>query len=125
MENKKILIIDDEEFFIQPIKMYFESKGSTVMTADDGLEGLNVARSELPNAIILDLMLPVIDGYHVCRLLKFDNQYKQIPIVIVSAKDTEYDRNLGKQSGADLYITKPVNPAAIYEQIQELLQKAI
>ncbi|MFQ6677188.1 MAG: response regulator transcription factor [Fidelibacterota bacterium] len=121
MENKKILFIDDEEFFIKPIQMYLESKGLTVVIAEDGISGLNLARSESPDAIILDLMLPVIDGYHVCRLLKFDNQYRHIPIVIVSAKDTDRERDLGKQSGADLYVTKPVDPENLYEQLKAYL----
>ncbi len=121
MENKTILIIDDEEFFIEPIKLFFEKMGSTVITAEDGMSGLNLAKSASPDVIILDLMLPVIDGYQVCRLLKFDNQYRNIPVIIVSAKDTENDKNIGKQSGADLYITKPVDSSDIYEKIKGLL----
>jgi len=95
--------------------------GSTVITAEDGMSGLNLAKSASPDVIILDLMLPVIDGYQVCRLLKFDNQYRNIPVIIVSAKDTENDKNIGKQSGADLYITKPVDSSDIYEKIKGLL----
>jgi len=121
MENKTILIIDDEEFFIEPIKLFFEKMGSTVITAEDGMSGLNLAKSASPDVIILDLMLPVIDGYQVCRLLKFDNQYRNIPVIIVSAKDTDNDKNVGKQSGADLYITKPVDSSDIYEKIKGLL----
>ncbi len=119
MENKTILIIDDEEFFIEPIKMYFKGKGFSIITAEDGLAGLNRARSESPDAIILDLMLPVINGFQVCRLLKYDGQYRSIPVTIVSAKDTEHDRQLVEESGADLFITKPVNPADIYEQMKK------
>lgn len=118
MESKTVLIIDDEAFFIEPLKLYFEGQGMTVITAGDGLTGLNLAKSESPDAIVLDLMLPVIDGYQVCRLLKYDKQYSGIPIIIVSAKDTENDKALGEKSGADLYVTKPVNPANVYEQIK-------
>ena len=119
MENKTVLIIDEEEFFIEPIKMYFEGQGVSIITAEDGLTGLNLARSEAPDAIILDLMLPVINGFQVCRLLKYDNQYRNIPLIIVSAKDTENDMQLCEQSGANLFITKPVNPADIYEQLKQ------
>jgi len=117
MENKKILIIDDEAFFIEPLRMYFEGQGMSVITAGDGLSGLNQAKSESPDAIILDLMLPVINGFQVCRLLKYDKLYSDIPIIIVSAKDTENDKALGEQSGANLYLTKPVNPANVYEHL--------
>lgn len=119
MANKTVLIIDDEEFFIEPIKRYFEGQGISIITAEDGLSGLNLAKSESPDAIILDLMLPVINGYQVCRLMKYDNQFRNIPVIIVSAKDTEHDRQLCEESGADLYITKPVNPVDIYEQMKK------
>ncbi|MFQ6607312.1 MAG: response regulator transcription factor [Fidelibacterota bacterium] len=124
MDNKKVLIIDDERFFIEPIKMFLEKQGILIVTAEDGITGLNLARSETPDAIILDLMLPVINGYQVCRLLKFDNQYRSIPVIIVSAKDTEDDRKLGEQSGADMYLTKPVDPADVFKQIQTFFKQS-
>lgn len=121
MEKKKILIVDDENFFVEPIKLFLEKNGFTISVAGDGMSGFNKARSEKPDLIILDLMLPGINGFQICRLLKFDDQFKNIPIVIVSAKDTEQDRILGKQSGADLYITKPVLPASLIESLNRLM----
>jgi len=120
---KKVLIIDDENFFIEPIKLFLKRDGIEVIVANDGLTGLKMARSENPDLIVVDLMLPGINGYQVCRLLKFDNQYRHIPILIVSARDTEHDQSLGKESGADRYLTKPIDPPVLAEEIQSLLSK--
>jgi DNA-binding response OmpR family regulator len=118
---KKILIVDDEDFFIQPIKMLLERSGFEVTVAHDGMTGLVQARQVKPDLIMLDLMLPGMDGYQVCRLLKFDEQFKKIPIVIVSAKDTDRDRELGRRSGADYYMSKPINPQQLIALFNQLL----
>ncbi len=118
---KKILIVDDEDFFIQPIKMLLERAGYEIHVANDGMSGLTKARLVKPDLIMLDLMLPGMDGYQICRLLKFDEQFRNIPIVIVSAKDTDRDRELGKTSGADQYLTKPINPQELIMLFKRLL----
>jgi len=122
MSPKKILIVDDEEFFIEPIKLLLERNGYEVIKANDGMLGLIAARTQNPDLILLDLMLPGINGYQVCRLLKYDEKYKHIPMMIVSAKDTEKDKQLGKACGADLYLTKPLNYMDLVKQIGEILQ---
>ncbi|MFQ6605055.1 MAG: response regulator transcription factor [Fidelibacterota bacterium] len=119
--GKKILIVDDEEFFIQPIKILLERNGFEIHTANDGMHGLQQARKLRPDLIMLDLMLPGLDGYQVCRLLKYDEKFKNIPVVIVSAKDTDHDKQLGIKSGADSYITKPVNPSHLISEFSNLL----
>jgi DNA-binding response OmpR family regulator len=91
-------------------------EGFQVLAAYNGEEGLNQARSENPDLILLDLMLPKLDGYKVCRLLKFDERYKHIPIFMLTAKTQEKDKILGKETGADEYLTKPFD-------IDELIAK--
>ncbi len=119
----KILIVDDEKFFVEPIKLILQKNGFEVIVAWDGMSGLKVARTQNPDIIMLDLMLPGISGYQVCRLLKFDEQYEHIPIIMVSAMDSERDYKLGQQTGADLYITKPVSPDKLIKEIKQLLDK--
>jgi len=109
MDGKKILIVDDEKSFINPVRFFLENNNFTVIEAYDGFTGLEKARNENPDIILMDLMLPGMNGYQICRLLKFDGHYKHIPIIIVSAKDTEQDREMGKKTGADSYIIKPVD----------------
>ena len=84
---KRILIVDDEKFFIEPVKRLLESHGYEIFIAYDGITGLSLAREITPDLIMLDLMLPGMNGYQVCRLLKYDKQLQDTPIVIVSAKD--------------------------------------
>lgn len=121
MENKRILIVDEEGFFVAPIKMFLEKNGFETIVASDGISGLQKARKESPDLILLDLMLPGIDGFLVCRLLKFDEKYRHIPIVIISAKDSERDKKLGKECGADMYLTKPVDPRNVLKTIRNFL----
>lgn len=115
---KKILFVDDEKFFIEPIKMLLLREKFEVLVAHDGMSGLKMAREELPDMIILDLMLPVLNGYQICRLLKYDNKFKSIPVIILSAKDTDNDKKIGQESGADLYLTKPINAKIFVENIK-------
>ena len=118
---KSILIVDDERFFIEPVRRLLESLGYDVFEANDGITGLSKAREIQPDLIVLDLMLPGMNGYQVCRLLKFDSQCKNIPVIIVSAKDSDRDREIGIQSGAELYLTKPLNYKTFPAQLEALL----
>ena len=114
--KKKILIVDDEPDIVETLKFLIESEGFESITAMDGEEALRKAKEENPDVMILDVMLPKINGYKVCRLLKFDNKYKHIPILMVTARSQEEDKVIGEETGADEYITKPFD-------INELLQK--
>jgi DNA-binding response OmpR family regulator len=116
MSPKKILIVDDEVDLVETIRFPLELEGFQVLAAHNGEEGLNQARSENPDLILLDLMLPKLDGYKICRLLKFDDRYKHIPIFMLTAKTQEKDKILGKETGADEYFTKPFD-------IDELIAK--
>jgi DNA-binding response OmpR family regulator len=118
---KKILVTDDSATIIEMIKEALELGGYSVITAKDGQEALDKARREKPDLIILDLMLPKLDGYKVCRMLKFDEKYKAIPIVMFTARAQESDKLLGKEVGADAYLTKPFDPEKLLGKIKELL----
>ena len=122
MNKKKILLVDDERDMVYAVKMQLEADGFRVLTAPDGQEGLDKARKEKPDLIILDLMLPKIDGYKVCRMLKFDEKYKGIPIIIYTARAQEADEKLGYEVGADAYLTKPFDPKKLLAKINELLK---
>jgi DNA-binding response OmpR family regulator len=119
--KKKILVVEDEAELIGAIQIRLEQAGYEVLTASDGQEALEKARMENPDLIVLDLMLPKIDGYKVCRMLKFDEQYKKIPVVMLTARAQEKDENLGYEVGADAFITKPFKYQALLAKIAELL----
>jgi len=121
--QKRILIVDDEEDILNVLKFRLEANNYEVLTASDGQEGLNKARTERPDLLILDLMLPKLDGYKVCRMLKFDEVYKAIPIIMFTAKAQQKDEELGKEMGADAYIAKPFEPEILLEKIRQLLKK--
>ena len=123
MDKKKILVIDDESGLLEMLSIRLEANNYQVLTASDGQEGLDKARSESPDLIILDLMLPKVDGYQVCRALKFDEKYKRIPIVIFTARARESDVKAGKEAGADAYVTKPFEPEVLLAKVSQLLEK--
>jgi len=118
---KKILIVDDEEDIAFSVARRLTASGYEAICAEDGAEGLRRAQTESPDLIILDLMLPKMDGYKVCRLLKFDERYKRIPIIMLSARSQENDITLGRETGADHYMTKPFDSGELLEKIAELL----
>ena len=123
MENsKKILIVDDDKDFLKALNIVLEDKGYSIVTATDGAQALELARTESPNLILLDIMLPGMNGFKVCRFLKFDENYKDIPIIIISAKSDQEDKRLGKQMGAELYITKPFENGELLQAIKQLIQ---
>jgi DNA-binding response OmpR family regulator len=122
MKRKKLLLVDDEKFFVDPIKLFLEKKDFEVVVAYDGMAGLIKARTENPDIVILDLMLSGFSGYQICSLLKFDIKYKDIPIIIVSARDTEKDRELGESCGAELYLTKPIELELLLKNINQLIK---
>ncbi|MDD5730893.1 MAG: response regulator [Candidatus Omnitrophica bacterium] len=119
-EKKKILVVDDEADIVSLLKIRLEASGYEVCTAGDGNSGYEKAKSEHPDLIILDLMLPGMDGYQVCRLLKFDQNYRAIPIIMLTAKSQKDDKDWGQKVGADCYLTKPFEAKEILEKIKEL-----
>jgi DNA-binding response OmpR family regulator len=123
MNPKKILVVDDEVDLVKTIQFALEAEGYQVLVSYNGEDALNQSRKENPDLILLDLMLPKLDGYKVCRLLKFDEQYKHIPILMLTAKTQQKDRLLGMETGADEYITKPFDMEKLTEKIKAYLSK--
>ncbi len=121
MEKKKILVVDDE-LDVQNILLFrLEINGYLVIAASDGEEGLEWIRKDNPSLVLLDLMLPKINGFEVCRMLKFDDKYKNMPIIILSALDKEEDRKKAMESGADAYFLKPFDLEELLTKIKSLL----
>jgi two-component system alkaline phosphatase synthesis response regulator PhoP len=125
MKPKKILVVDDEVDLVETVRFPLEMEGFDVLVSYNGEDALNQARKENPDLIILDLMLPKLDGYKVCRLLKFDERYKHIPILMLTAKTQEKDKTLGMETGADEYITKPFEMDYLMEKVKAYLNKKV
>jgi DNA-binding response OmpR family regulator len=123
MNPKKILVVDDEVDLVETVRFPLEMEGYHVLVSYNGEDALNQARKENPDLILLDLMLPKLDGYKVCRLLKFDERYKHIPILMLTAKTQEKDKVLGLETGANEYITKPFEMDFLMEKIKAYLGK--
>jgi len=123
MEKKKILVVDDEVDLVKTIQFSLELEGYKVLVSYNGEDALNQARKEIPDLILLDIMLPKLDGYKVCRLLKFDEQYKHIPILMMTAKTQEKDKLMGKETGANEYITKPFDIEELMGKVKKYLNK--
>ena len=120
--QKKILVIDDEENIRELIKFNLESEGYSVVTAVNGKEGLDYLDDSI-DLIVLDLMLPEIDGLAVCRKIRNDENYKNIPIIMLTAKGEEVDRILGLEMGADDYMTKPFSPRELVARIKAIMRR--
>ncbi len=123
MVKKRILLVEDEVDMVYALTLQLEAADYEVLSAKDGQIGLDMARKEKPDLIILDLMLPKVDGYKVCRMLKFDEKYKQIPIIMFTARVQEQDKKLGHEVGADAYITKPFDTQMLLDKVSALLKK--
>lgn len=121
MAKKIILVIEDEEDLIQAIKIRLEFADYQVLVAYDGSQGLDMVKQHKPDLILLDIMLPKIDGYKVCSTLKNDQEYKKIPIIILTARAQEEDERLSYEAGANAFITKPFEYEVVVAKIKELL----
>ena len=120
-EKTRILLVDDEPSIVKMVGKRLEIEGFDVLIAMDGQDGLTKARAERPDLIVLDLMLPKLNGYEVCTMLKQDGRYRHIPIVLFSAKAQEKDEKLGMECGANAYVRKPFRAQELLEKIRALL----
>lgn len=120
MTNKLILLVDDDDRVLELLSIYLKREGFEVATARDGKEGLVKAHSLDPHLIILDLMLPEIDGLEVCRQLRANSK---VPIIMLTAKDEDLDKLLGLGLGADDYVTKPFNPKEVVARVRAVLRR--
>ena len=122
MDNmKRILIVDDDDEIRELLEFDVSQSGYFVDTASDGKEGLNKALNNSYDLIILDVMMPRINGFKISRLLKFDSKYKNIPILMVTARSQEEDKLIGEETGADEYITKPFDLDDVVKTVQKYL----
>jgi len=119
----KILVVDDEPEAVELLDFNLKQAGFSVIAATDGAQALTKARSALPSLIVLDLMLPEIDGLEVCKMLRRDPATARIPIIMLTAKAAEIDRIIGLELGADDYITKPFSPRELVLRIKKVLQR--
>lgn len=119
-EKKTVLVVDDEVTIVELLKHHLELEGYNVLEANDGLTGLEIALNERPNLILLDIMLPKLDGLSVCKRIK--NVYN-VPILMITAKDTEIDKILGLELGADDYVTKPFSTRELMARVKANLRK--
>jgi DNA-binding response OmpR family regulator len=120
---KKILIVEDEKEILDLVKHYLEKEGYRTRTAVSGLEGLKQVKSDQPDLVILDLMLPEMDGLEVCKRLRADAQTAMIPIIMLTAKAGEADTIIGLELGADDYVTKPFSPKALVARVKALFRR--
>ena len=119
--NKRILVIEDDVNALRLLEYTLEQGGYQVLTATNGLEGLKKAQDEHPDLIILDIMLPGLDGYEICHRLRQKSENVTLPILMLSAKARQDDRNIGLRMGADDYLTKPADPSVIVTKVEALL----
>ena len=122
--SARILLVDDEPDLAQMVSVRLKAAGYEVSTAYDGQEALEKVKESRPDLMILDLMLPKLDGYKVCRLLKFDERTRGIPILIFTARAQVEDVTLATECGADAYLTKPFEAKVLLAKLQELLAAA-
>jgi len=120
VSGKRILIVDDDKKTVELVKLYLTRDGHKVITAYDGKEALNLARESHPDLIVLDLMLPGVDGLEICRTLRAESD---VPIIMLTARTTDDDKLTGLVSGADDYVTKPFSPRELAARVMTVLRR--
>ena len=119
--KKRVLLIEDDPSSIRLVSYTLEQEGYEVLTAMNGLDGLKKVREEAPDLLVLDVMLPGLDGFEVCRRLRADEQTAGLPVLMLSAKAQEIDKTTGLKVGADDYLAKPADPSEIVARVANLL----
>jgi two-component system alkaline phosphatase synthesis response regulator PhoP len=120
MAGKKVLVVDDDVKTVELVRLYLKRDGYQVLTAYDGVEALRLARESCPDLIVLDLMLPDIDGLEVCRTLRHESD---VPIIMLTARTTDQDKLTGLDLGADDYVTKPFSPKELAARVRAVLRR--
>jgi two-component system, OmpR family, alkaline phosphatase synthesis response regulator PhoP len=124
MAKGRILVIDDEKDILELVRYNFEKEGFLVMGAADGEAGLSAAARDVPDLVLVDLMMPGMDGLEVCRRLRSDSRTAAIPIIMLTARSAESDRVVGLELGADDYVTKPFSPRELAARVKAVLRRA-
>ncbi|GAA0722233.1 response regulator transcription factor [Clostridium malenominatum] len=123
MTDEKILIVDDEENIRELLKFNLENLGYNVICSDNGKDAFEIVKNERPNLVLLDVMLPGMDGYDVCKGIRMNNAISTTPIIMITAKGEELDKVLGLELGADDYITKPFSVRELVARVKALLRR--
>jgi DNA-binding response OmpR family regulator len=121
---RKILVVDDELYIRNILEFALSSEGFEVFTVADGEQALQKALDLMPDLIILDVMMPKLDGFEVCRAIKAKDETKHIPVFLLTARDKEADRRRGEEVNCDVYLTKPFSPNKLAELVQKYLAPA-
>jgi len=121
--GKKILLVEDEPEFRLALRMRLEANGYDIIEADDGIKGLDAVRQQNPDLIILDVMLPRMNGFKLARLLKYSAKYKNVPLMMLTVMSQESDWKMGRSVGADAYMTKPYQPQELLNTISTLVSR--
>lgn len=121
--HKKILIVEDEKDILQLVKLYLEKEGFRTVSATTGTEGLKLVKSDKPDLMVLDLMLPEMDGLEVCKRVRSAPDTALLPIIMLTAKAEESDTIIGLELGADDYVTKPFSPKTLVARVKALLRR--
>lgn len=119
--KKRVLVVDDDPLVVKVLRKPLERAGYDVNTASHGLEALKKVKEKRPDLIILDILMPLLDGFKVARLLKFDKRFKDIPIIVLTSRATEGERKMGEQVGADEFIYKPFRLPQVLDMVQRYL----
>jgi len=125
MSGETILIVDDEANIVELARMYLEQEGFRVESAADGATALEMIAHQPPAVLILDLMLPEVDGWEVCRRVRAGTAAPDLPIIMLTARDDDVDKIVGLELGADDYVTKPFNPRELVARVKALLRRAV
>ena len=124
MAEEKVLIVDDEEHIVELIKFNLEKNKYDVIVAHNGLDAIKLAKKEMPQLMLLDLMLPGMDGYDICKEIRKDPNLSGMPIIMITAKGEEFDKILGLELGADDYITKPFSVRELMARVKAVLRRS-
>jgi DNA-binding response OmpR family regulator len=125
MSKGRILVVDDEIYIVHILDFSLGMEGYEVITALDGEQALEKLKTDKPDLIVLDIMMPKLDGYEVCKAIKSSPETRHIPVILLSAKGRNVDQKLGFDVGADDYITKPFSPRKLVERINQLLGQTV
>lgn len=119
--TKKILVVDDDPYILMSLEFLMKKNGFDVMVARNGTEALEIVEKQVPDIVLLDIMMPDVDGYAICKHIKSSKKLKEAKVVFMSAKSKETDIQKGYDLGASLYVTKPFSTRQLLKQVQELI----
>lgn len=124
-ENPSILVIDDNPADLKLVSSILENQGYHVFSSNEAPAGIEMAMSIRPDLIILDVMMPIINGYNICRLIKDQKEYAHIPILLLTSRTTDDDQRIGLEAGADAYIIKPFETQRLLDTVKKFLHRSL